>query len=414
MNVLSRLLDAAARIGIFKYHPRCKKISLTHLCFADDLMLFCYGSLDSVLGVVSVLNKFYEMSGLMLNVSKTEIYTCGVNNGVLEQIKRATGFRIGHLPVKYLGVPLVTRKLSRTDCSALIEKIRDKLRKWSCRKLSFGGRLQLIKTVLFSVFNYWSRQFILPKGVIQDIERLFMRFFWKGSDSSARGARSILADEGSLWIACIKAYCFKHKNYWSVDHKPHFSWILRKLIKLREEASVLFAAPVDWSQITGGWIWDRIRDRGEKVDWHRLVWFPSHVPKFSLIAWMAILDRLPTKDRLVRFGVMAEPGCRLCMSGLESRNHLFWDCAYSSAISNSLLLACGLQLHGSSWEDHLGWMINNWKCKSLLIHVLKLAWTGFVYFTWEERNHRIFRGLSRSTDRMKGPIPESNRPNRVA
>ncbi|XP_039027612.1 uncharacterized protein LOC120161430 [Hibiscus syriacus] len=123
MNVLSRLLDAAARSGIFKYHPRCKRISLTHLCFADDLLMFCYGSLDSMLGVVSVLNKFYEMSGLMLNASKTEMYACGVNDGVLEQIKRATRFRIDQFPVRYLGVPLVTRKLSRTDCSALMRKL---------------------------------------------------------------------------------------------------------------------------------------------------------------------------------------------------------------------------------------------------------------------------------------------------
>ncbi|XP_039053109.1 uncharacterized protein LOC120195048 [Hibiscus syriacus] len=179
MNVLSRLLDVAARCGIFKYHPRCKRISLTHLCFADDLLLFCYGSLDSVLGVVSVLNKFYELSGLMLNASKTDMYACGVNDGVLEQIKRATGFRIGQLPVRYLGVPLVTRKLLKTYCYALMEKIRDKLRKWSSKRLSFGGRLQLIKVVLFSIFNYWSIQLILPKGMLQDIERLCMRFFWK-------------------------------------------------------------------------------------------------------------------------------------------------------------------------------------------------------------------------------------------
>ncbi|XP_039013482.1 uncharacterized protein LOC120143162 [Hibiscus syriacus] len=285
------LLDVAARNGIFRFHPRCRMIFLTHLCFADDLLLFCHGYVDSVLGVTSILEKFYHLSRLKLNALKTELYVCGINGGELEQIQAATGFRTGQLPVRYLGVPLVTRKLSRKHCTALLERIKAKLRLWSSKNLSFGGRLQLIKAVLFSIFNYWSRQLILPKGVIQDIERLCMRYFWKGNDSPARGARvswnqicsiksegglglksltcwnktccfmlvrNILVGEGSLWVAWIKAYCFKLDDYWNVVNKPHFSWILRKLIKLREEARGLFPASGSWLQAKGGWIWNNI------------------------------------------------------------------------------------------------------------------------------------------------------------
>ncbi|KAE8690667.1 putative aldo-keto reductase 2-like [Hibiscus syriacus] len=87
---------------------------------------------------------------------------------------------------------------------------------------------------------------------------------------------------------------------------PHFSWILRKLIKMREEARRLFTASISWTQVKGGCIWDSIRERKDKVDWHRLIWFPAHVPKFSLIMWMSILDRLPTKDRLARFEMVVD------------------------------------------------------------------------------------------------------------
>ncbi|KAL4383097.1 hypothetical protein GQ457_15G000930 [Hibiscus cannabinus] len=51
MNVLSRLLDIVAEKGIFQYHPKCKRVRLTHLCFADDLLIFCKGNVDSLLGV---------------------------------------------------------------------------------------------------------------------------------------------------------------------------------------------------------------------------------------------------------------------------------------------------------------------------------------------------------------------------
>lgn len=36
------------------------------------------------------------------------------------------GFKIGKLPVRYLEVPLVTRKLTLTDCEPLMKKLRDR------------------------------------------------------------------------------------------------------------------------------------------------------------------------------------------------------------------------------------------------------------------------------------------------
>ncbi|KAE8696229.1 Zinc finger family protein, putative isoform 1 [Hibiscus syriacus] len=227
------------------------------------------------------------------------------------------------LPVRYLGVPLVTCKLTSKDCSTLLVKIKDKIDKWSSRKLSYGGRLQLVKYVLFTLFGYWSRQLILPKGVIRDVEKLCMRFFWRGSDTPARGARaswnqSILAGEGSLWIAWIKSYCFKSADYWTPG------------------ASL--------SQFKGRWIWDSIRVRSDKVTWHRVIWFPAHVPKFSLMAWMVLLDRLPSKDRLGRFGIVVSNSlCVLCGVGQESRNHIFLECPFASEIWCVVMRDCELK-----------------------------------------------------------------------
>lgn len=51
MNVLSSMLDIAAANGIVRYHPKCKRISLTHLCFADNLLIFLKGDLHLVIGV---------------------------------------------------------------------------------------------------------------------------------------------------------------------------------------------------------------------------------------------------------------------------------------------------------------------------------------------------------------------------
>ncbi|XP_039055415.1 uncharacterized protein LOC120198104 [Hibiscus syriacus] len=189
MNVLSHLLNVAACNGLIRFHPKCKHVSLTHLSFADDLLIFSHGDESSILGVVGVLEVFYELSGLQLNAGKSEMFVCGVQNDILSRMLAVTGFKLGRLPVRYLGVPLVTRKLAVKDCIPLIDNIRSKLNIWSKLKLNYGGRLQLIQPVLFSISNYWCRHLVLPNEVIRQVEQLCMRFFWKGGDIPARGAR---------------------------------------------------------------------------------------------------------------------------------------------------------------------------------------------------------------------------------
>ena len=62
MTVLSRMLDVAAGYGVLSFHPKCKKLKLTHLCFADDLLIFFKGKLESIIGVQNVMQQFYLFS----------------------------------------------------------------------------------------------------------------------------------------------------------------------------------------------------------------------------------------------------------------------------------------------------------------------------------------------------------------
>ena len=151
MNVLSKLLDAAAMHGVFSYHPKCKKVTLTHLSFADDLLIFSKGNLSSISGIQEVLKTFYAISGLQLNSAKSEIFSTGVSREDLMATQQETGFKLGVLLVRYLGVPLVTRRLTKRDCLQLVEKITARINHWAVRFLSYAGRLQLIQSVLYSI-----------------------------------------------------------------------------------------------------------------------------------------------------------------------------------------------------------------------------------------------------------------------
>ncbi|KAL0444549.1 UNVERIFIED_CONTAM: hypothetical protein Slati_2177600 [Sesamum latifolium] len=47
--------------------------------------------------------------------------------------------------------------------------------------LSFAGRVQLIRSVLMALNVYWAMAFILPKGIIREVEKQLCSFLWKGS-----------------------------------------------------------------------------------------------------------------------------------------------------------------------------------------------------------------------------------------
>ncbi|XP_028120861.1 uncharacterized protein LOC114318200 [Camellia sinensis] len=44
--------------------------------------------------------------------------------------------------------------------------------------------------------------------------------------------------------------------------------------------------------------WDCWRDKGRKVPWNKLLWGPPFIPRVSFIVWLAIHERLNTRDRL--------------------------------------------------------------------------------------------------------------------
>lgn len=55
------------------------------------------------------------------------------------------------MSVQYLGVPLISKKLTAADCAMSIEKIKAIIDSWLSKKLSFARRLQLLSSVLYSI-----------------------------------------------------------------------------------------------------------------------------------------------------------------------------------------------------------------------------------------------------------------------
>ncbi|XP_010462838.1 PREDICTED: uncharacterized protein LOC104743454 [Camelina sativa] len=103
------MLDKAAKDRRVGYHPRCKNISLTHLCFADDLLVFTDGTKTSIEGILQVFHDFTGFYGLNISLEKSTLYMAGVTVSEKDAILHSFPFASGTLPVRYLGLPLLTK-----------------------------------------------------------------------------------------------------------------------------------------------------------------------------------------------------------------------------------------------------------------------------------------------------------------
>ena len=189
MLITKRIEDSNRAGQPFDYHWRCAKNRITHLCFADDLMIFCGTSARSVHLLHNSLTEFSLLSGLIPNMDKSCIFLAGNNQTYNSFVLQVFQFPGGSLPVKYLGVPLITTKLSYANCHMLIDGITSRIRNWKAKLLTFAGRLQLIQSVLCSVQSYWNGLFLLPKKVIKQVEQILRRFLWKGPNLEKGGAK---------------------------------------------------------------------------------------------------------------------------------------------------------------------------------------------------------------------------------
>lgn len=53
----------------------------------------------------------------------------------------------GALPVRYQGLPLFSKRLTRSMCEPLIQRLNRRLASWKRVLLSLAGRIELVKSV---------------------------------------------------------------------------------------------------------------------------------------------------------------------------------------------------------------------------------------------------------------------------
>ncbi|XP_073262655.1 uncharacterized protein [Populus alba] len=395
MEYLSRFLKLSSPHENFRFHPKCEVQGITHLAFADDVLLLSRGDSSSIHCLLQQITLFGKTSGLYNNPQKSSIFFRGVGTTQKQSILTESGFREGSFPFTYLGVPLSPHRLLASQFSPLLQDLKSLVQGWIGKHLTYAGRLELTRST--SALVAW-KSICLPKS-----EGGLGLFDLRARNRSflSKQLWNIHLKSDSVWIRWIHHFYLSSGTIWSIQAHHTSSPLWKAIISVRDlllqhcgDSASSITLLNSWSAGVGPFLshaYEFFRPTGPAVSWGQVVWEQWSLPKHSSILWLAVLGKLRTRDRL-RF-VPPNPNCMFCRRVEESHGHLFfaceWTCRLWAMIKSWLQIERVMQTLASAIRG-LRFQRNSFEAR-----MKRAALSITTYLIWEERNKRAFEGRSR-------------------
>lgn len=139
--------------------------NLSHICFVDDLILLAEASVAQIRVIRTVLERFCIASGQKVNLEKSKIFfSSNVSHDLGKLISDESGIQSTQELGKYLGMPILQKRINKETFGDVLEKVSSRLSGWKGRMLSFAGRLTLTKAVLSSILVHSMGQYYRKKN----------------------------------------------------------------------------------------------------------------------------------------------------------------------------------------------------------------------------------------------------------
>jgi hypothetical protein len=153
--------------------------------YANDTLLIMQACPQQLLVLKNLLKIFVDATGLRVNYSKSCLLPVNIDAYHLQFLANTFGCAVGSLPFSYLGLPLGTSRPTIKDLTPIVDQLERRLNA-SSRFLDYGGRIQLVNSVLSSLPNHYLSSLKLHKTIIKIADRSRRHCLWaKDEDSTS-------------------------------------------------------------------------------------------------------------------------------------------------------------------------------------------------------------------------------------
>ncbi|XP_012851712.1 PREDICTED: uncharacterized protein LOC105971405 [Erythranthe guttata] len=179
-EALIAMVSKAVERGDFKgVHVAPTAPVVSNLCFADDTLIFGEATESYAANLKEILATYARVSGQEINFEKsTMMFSPSTSQEIKNSIHQLLGFQVVEQHDKYLGMPATMGKTKKEIFSFLRDRVWSKINGWGEKQLSKAGKEVLIKAVLQAIPSYIMSCFLLPNGLLLEIESVIRRFWW--------------------------------------------------------------------------------------------------------------------------------------------------------------------------------------------------------------------------------------------
>ncbi|WVZ93660.1 LOW QUALITY PROTEIN: hypothetical protein U9M48_039625 [Paspalum notatum var. saurae] len=157
------------------------QVGLRISLYADDAALFIAPRKDDVDALVYLLSMFGQASGLVTNFHKSSVIPIRCSATDLALLLQNLPARRAAFPVRYLGLPLTSGRLRKTDFSIFRGQDLQQAEQMEWN-LTTAVRLTLVKSVLTSQAIYLLCALKPPQDILAYIDSKRRQFLWAGMD----------------------------------------------------------------------------------------------------------------------------------------------------------------------------------------------------------------------------------------
>ena len=116
------------------------------------------------------------------------------------------------------------------------------------------------------------------------------------------------------------------------------------------------------------------------------------MPKHAFIFWLAVRNKLQTKDRLKAFIEMKDSDCVLCQEEEETVRHLFFNCKKITDCLGAIKDWLGWKVKATEMLPLIRWLQRNRLEKNQRkIYIACIA--SLLYWIWRCRNRKVWENI---------------------